>query len=142
MPKDPYTVDIRGHSDDRGTFLPVTDGFDLPLARVYICENYAQGTIRGFHYHERETKGFFVIRGAVKFVAVNPDKPEETHVFALSPTVPKVLVIPPGWAHGWMALKEDTLLLGMSDATLQQSLADDRRFAPQTWGNLWEVVGR
>lgn len=57
--------------DDRGTFCDLTTGKPFNIKRVYVCENFKQGTIRGCHFHEKEAKLFYVPRGAIK-IAIFP----------------------------------------------------------------------
>jgi len=91
--------------------------------------------------HKQETKAYFVISGSAKFVVVDGEKNSST--FTLSPHNPMVLLVPPKNYHGWISLQEDTVLLGLSDRTLEQSLEDDYRIDPMSFGNeIWSVVPR
>lgn len=50
----------------------------------------------------------------------------------------EVLSIPPGYYNGFRALEEDSLLVVYSDASLEESSADDFRLSIETlpWGNV------
>jgi len=152
--------------DDRGSFCDIKGDFNFDIKRVYICENFKQGTIRGFHYHEFEGKLFYVPRGAVKFVywkmsvtqakelsilAADHSKPFTNTVFTVTPKMkilsankPTTLYIPPGYANAWTALIIDTILIGCSNRTLEESINDDIRISPDhpDFSRFWEVQNR
>jgi len=60
--------------DDRGTFTNIPLNYpelNFEGKRTYVCSNFQSGTVRGFHYHDREQKIFICLKGAVKFVLLN-----------------------------------------------------------------------
>lgn len=139
----PYTKELSVFSDDRGVFVPfVQVEKDVVIKRVYYVYNYGKGIIRGFHFHKKEWKYFTTVNGTAKFVVLNPDNPEEIYTFVSSTRKPNLIVIPPGFANGWISLEEQTILLCASNATIEESIADDKRFDPYAWGDVWGVKGR
>lgn len=146
----PYLLDVAVSTDDRGCFIPFSNAIAVDLLkagtpapkRAYAVYNYGIGTIRGFHFHEKEWKYFFIVNGAAKFVVLDPDHPDDRHVFVLSARNPGVVVVPPLFANGWMSLESQTILLCLSSATQEESIADDKRYDPFTWGDVWSVKGR
>jgi len=111
------------------------------VKRVYVVGNFSRGTVRGFHKHLEEWKCYFVSSGAAKFIAVDDEK--NVSAFLLSSKNPTILIVPPGYFHGWVSLGEDTILIGMSNKSLEQSLKDDIRTDPFTFGKeIWEVKAR
>lgn len=146
--------------DDRGSFCDIKGDYDFDIKRVYVCENFKKGTIRGFHYHEKEGKLFYVPRGAVKFVCLKmtpekaqklsdtvfmrPEEVEGAEIEILSSNKPTTIYIPPGYANAWMTLTDDTILIGCSDRTLQESIDDDIRINPDhtIFKQYWEVKNR
>jgi len=142
----PYSQDLEIYDDDRGFLVPLTNQL-IPedIRRVYVVGNFSKGIIRGFHYHFKEIKMFYIIKGAAKFLAINPDDPEEKYEFVVTERKPKVVVIPPGYANGWVSLADDTLLVSMSSRTIDEirSDNDDLRYDPFEWGKeIWEVKAR
>ena len=111
--------------DDRGEFQR------LYCAREFAHNNHrfrivqanrslttAAGTVRGLHYQvppHAETKVVQCIRGRVWDVAVDLRRQSETflqwHAVELSDTNQQVIVVPPGFAHGFQALEDDSELL-------------------------------
>jgi len=147
--KKPYAQAVTIRGDDRGTFMPfLNDANSLPdqkglaIKRVYYVYNYGKGVIRGFHFHKKEWKYFIVVSGAAKFVALDPEKPEEKFTFISSSRMPNLVVVPPGFANGSVSLEDNTILVCGSTASFEESIADDQRFDPYKWGDVWAVKGR
>lgn len=141
------TIDVS--TDDRGTFVQFLENTNrlkekkgLAIKRVYYVYDYGKGIIRGFHLHQHEWKYFIVVAGAGKIVALNQNRPKEQYSFISSSRKPNLVVIPPGYAHGWMSLEDRTILVCGSTSTLKESLKDDQRFDPHKWGDLWTIKGR
>lgn len=142
--------------DDRGTFLNVPldyPKFNFQGKRTYICQNFQSGTVRGFHYHKKEQKIFICLKGAAKFALLPISETDnETidpyntlpEVYILSENVPKALFIPAGYANAWQGLTNDTLLIGISDVTVEESIKDDIRFDPEKIleKDVWKVKWR
>ncbi len=139
----PHAVQLEVFGDDRGIFVPfLQEEFASQIKRIYYVYNYGKGVVRGFHFHQKEWKYFTIVNGAAKFVALNPEKSEETFSFVSSSRKPQCIVIPPGFANGWISLEENTILVCGSTATIDESIADDKRFDPYTWGDRWSVKPR
>jgi dTDP-4-dehydrorhamnose 3,5-epimerase-like enzyme len=145
----PCLVEVEVSSDDRGCFIPFSHAVARDLSahapvpkRAYVVYNYGRGVIRGFHFHAREWKYFFVAGGAAKFVAIDPEDPRDRHVFVASIRRPGVVIVPPGYANGWVSLEDQTTVVCLSSATFEESLADDTRYDPLTWGDVWSVRAR
>ena len=138
--------------DDRGFFTNIPldifpNGFTP--TRMYFCENFQSGTVRGFHFHRKEAKVFVCLRGTVKFVLLPEELVEENsyhkyrpQVFTLTAKKPQLLYIPERWANGWQTLTDDALLLGMSNVTVKDSVNDDLRIDPHKYDEYWEVKWR
>jgi dTDP-4-dehydrorhamnose 3,5-epimerase-like enzyme len=144
----PKAVEYPIFADDRGTFAPVINGLKeiAPMAgaikRIYYVVNDSRGIVRGFHYHKKEWKFFVIVSGSAKFVALNPDKPEDRHQYISSERKNNLVIIPPYYANGWVSLSDNTILICASTSTTQESLKDDKRFDPYKWGDLWTVKPR
>lgn len=144
----PQTINIDTHPDDRGIFVPITNSSqklpvsDLPAKRNYLIYNFGKGVIRGFHLHKKEWKYFLVINGAAKFIAINTKKPEDKFEFISSDRKPVLIVVPPGYANGWVSLEEKTTLFCISTSSFEESIKDDIRINPLKWGDFWTVKAR
>jgi len=140
----PEHVAISCHVDDRGFLYQIYGNYEdkFPsVKRIYIVGNFSKGTIRGFHKHNEEWKGYFISNGSAKFVVVDENKKMST--YTLSSKNPAVLIVPPKYFHGWISLEENTMLIGMSNKSLEESLEDDVRIDPFTYGKeVWDVKAR
>lgn len=142
----PHAIDLDIYDDDRGFLVPLTNSLEPDdIRRVYVVGNFARGVIRGFHYHFKEKKMHFILKGSAKFLAINPDDPDERYEFVITERKPRIVVIPPKYANGWKSLADDTLLVSMSSRTIGEIREDndDIRYDPYTWGEeVWEVKAR
>lgn len=144
-------------NDQRGFLSPLTDDIDPSLInRVCFVGDYGPGVIRGVHYHKKEWKIYAVLTGAAKFLSVDiPEylvddsnelgikeflkaNPSSVSSYVLSYRSPKILVIPPYRANGWMSLEENTNVIFLSNLTYKEALSDDYRYhhsivSPKHW---------
>ncbi len=135
----PKLILIPAHVDDRGFLWQLFEGDNIK--RAYVVGNFDKNTIRGFHLHREESKWFFIVRGSAKFVTVK-EKDGYIENFVLTEKRPAVLQVPPGYYNGWKALEDGTILIGMSDKTLEESKKDDYRADPFKFGDVWKVKDR
>lgn len=138
--------------DDRGHFTNIPlelSEFGFEGKRVYVCDNFQKGTVRGYHYHKYEAKVFICLKGGIKFILLpenmmfsseNSWKPE---IFTLSGNISKALYVPANYANAWQTLTDDTIMIGVSSATIDQSVKDDIRLDPIKYHpEYWEVKWR
>jgi dTDP-4-dehydrorhamnose 3,5-epimerase-like enzyme len=140
----PEQFAVTCHLDDRGFLYQIygnhKDKFP-PVKRIYIVGNFSKGTIRGFHKHMDEWKCYFASTGSAKFVVADENKNISTYI--LSPKNPTILIVPPGYFHGWVSLEENTILIGISNKSLGETVKDDIRIDPLAFGKeVWEVEAR
>jgi dTDP-4-dehydrorhamnose 3,5-epimerase-like enzyme len=137
-------LDVDCKIDDRGYLYQIYGNLKKdhpPVKRVYVIGNHSKGVVRGFHKHRGEYKYFFVVSGSAKFL-VEAGEGEPTP-YILSPRRPAVLVVPPGLFHGWVSLDDDTVIVGMSNYSLEESEKDDVRMDPFAFGkDIWESKPR
>ncbi len=141
-------VDDRGHFENIPLYILEWEKV-FQTKRVYICDNFQKGTVRGYHHHRYEQKIFICLRGAVKFVLLPKDMmicttppAWEPQIFILSADMDKALFIPENYANAWQSLTDDTILLGISDRTVAESREDDVRldpilYHPEYWETKW-----
>jgi dTDP-4-dehydrorhamnose 3,5-epimerase len=96
------------HQDARGSFLEI---FRENLLGVkFVQANHSRskkGVLRGLHYHRRQADAWYVMSGKAQAMLADVRKPPGTPAVAsidLSGGKPRVLYIPPGVAHGFLAL--------------------------------------
>jgi dTDP-4-dehydrorhamnose 3,5-epimerase len=134
-------------ADDRGRLSFVNDLDITDCKRAYFVENFAQGTVRAWHAHRNERKWVMAVAGAALVACVkiddwdDPSPDAEVHRYTLDASIPSALEVPAGYANGAMSLLPGTKLMYLSDATLEETMADDVRFEARHW-DPWGIVER
>lgn len=132
---------IQGSSfkDERGQ-LNFFNSFEMnEIVRFYEIAPSDTETVRAWQGHKHEKKWFYCNSGAfvVNLIKIdNFEKPSDDlkgEKYHLSSDNPVVLEVSGGYASGIKALMKDSRLLVFSNFGLEQSKADDFRFAPNTW---------
>ncbi len=117
-----YIVTPDVFEDERGLFarawMPeefAARGLETHIAQGSLAVTRLKGTIRGMHFQAapfEEAKVVRVIRGAVFDVAIDlrPDSPtyRQWTGYELSAENRKIMYVPPGCAHGYQTLVDDT----------------------------------
>ena len=115
----------RVYTDNRGSFI---ESFNQKVFNEHTNSEYSfvqdnqsvssKGVLRGLHFQNppfEQGKLVRVVRGCILDVAVDIRKSSSTYgehfSIELSAENHKQLWIPPGFAHGFISLEEDTMLL-------------------------------
>jgi dTDP-4-dehydrorhamnose 3,5-epimerase len=112
------------HRDVRGTARKIVTsaglagaGLDPHIEEVLDTSNHVAGTVRGMHFQvepRAESKTLWVTRGALFDCVVDLRRHEPTYGKAWSVTLTAddglALHVPPGFAHGYQTLENDTRL--------------------------------
>ncbi|MBO4246019.1 MAG: dTDP-4-dehydrorhamnose reductase [Bacilli bacterium] len=124
--KDSYELFIRKFNDNRGAFEEyykdlTYEGFDFNKVRQ-LNRSYSQkGVFRGFHFQteHNQAKIVEVVQGRVLDIIIDLRKDSESYgkyiVVELSPEKNNQLVVPHGYAHGFIALEDNTIFQYMCD---------------------------
>ena len=144
---EPKLIQAGMAADDRG-FIQFVNTMPEDVKRFYIVSNHKSHFVRAWHAHKNEGKYVYVISGVAKVCCVKiddwdvPDRKETAmiHKYILTDNSP-LLYIPPGYANGFMNLKENTKIMFMSTSTLEESKNDDYRYEAHYW-DTWEVEER
>lgn len=111
------------HTDARGSFEVIWNRGELAAAGIaadFVQDNLIRtrrGTLRGMHYQSRHPQGklLSVLCGEVFEAAVDlrPESPTfgRCHTERLSAGDHRSLWLPPGFAHGFLALSEEVVYL-------------------------------
>jgi dTDP-4-dehydrorhamnose 3,5-epimerase len=119
---DAYLLEPTSFMDDRGSFSRVFDSHELGLrgldSRVALCclsVSHQKGTLRGMHYQtapHSQAKVVRCSRGAIfdVLVDIRPSTltPRSWWGVELSASSLRSLYVPPGVAHGFLTLEENT----------------------------------
>jgi dTDP-4-dehydrorhamnose 3,5-epimerase len=125
-----YLIELERHVDERGFFARswcqrefAQRGLESALVQCNISYNQRRGTLRGMHYQVppfAETKLIRCTRGAIYDVILDL-RPDSATFLAwigaeLSATNGWMLYVPPGFAHGFVTLTDESeLFYQMSD---------------------------
>lgn len=146
-----YIIEPQIHRDERGSFARFYDEaafaeLNLPTEwpQHNISENVKRGTLRGMHFQTKpheEPKIVRCIRGSAFDVAVDlrPDSPsyKQWAGFELSADNMLGFYIPPGCAHGFLTLEDDTALLYLMGKTYHSDSASGVQWDDPTFGIDW-----
>ena len=132
--------------DNRGSITFVNDFRLDEFKRFYIIQHKKINTIRAWQAHKIETKVFFSVQGdfLIQLIKienwVKPNKRSKTIKFKLSDNDTKILIVPGGYANGFINTVENAKLLVFSSLSLKDSISDDYRydkdyFISCNWGN-------
>jgi dTDP-4-dehydrorhamnose 3,5-epimerase len=116
-------IELRSFADDRGRFMELYRedryrelGIDLP----FVQDNFSvskRHVLRGLHYQIEQPQGKLVtvLRGAVLDVVVDLRRSSPTFGqsdrFELSEQNCRQLYVPPGFAHGFVTLEEENVVM-------------------------------
>jgi dTDP-4-dehydrorhamnose 3,5-epimerase len=146
-------LDVQRIEDERGFFGRVwcqeemrQHGIDPQVAQVNTARNLRKGTVRGMHYQadpHAETKVVRCTRGSVFDVAVDlrPSSPTRKQWVGveLSADNGRMLVIPPGCAHGYQTLEDGTDLMYLTSAMYARAAATGVRHDDPAFGIRWPL---
>lgn len=125
--------------DARGQISSLNNFHFDGIKRMYILHHPDTATQRGWNGHRFERKWFYCIRGAFKVLIVtidNWEKPSETlqpEQYHLSSTNSELLCVPAGRASLIQATQPNSILMVLSDKTLEASANDSYRFDTTLW---------
>jgi dTDP-4-dehydrorhamnose 3,5-epimerase len=108
------------HDDARGWFLEIFRQ-DL-LGTTFVQANHSHsraGVLRGLHYHRKQSDAWYVIAGEVQAVLADLRTPSPSPAVVsvrMRGEHPQVLFIPPGVAHGFLAVTDVDLIYWVTHA--------------------------
>lgn len=121
---DLFVIEPQVYSDDRGWFFESFNDKDFSVAigqqMTFVQDNHSlskKGVLRGLHYQMEQAQGKLVrvCRGSVFDVVVDLRQSSQTYGqwagLELSAENKKQLWIPPGFAHGFLALSDEVEFL-------------------------------
>lgn len=126
-------------TDHRGKLSHV-NGLDMSeIERFYVIKHDNTELVRAWHAHQDEKKWFYCIKGSftTAFVKIdnwdNPSLNLEPEIFILSDNHSQIICIPEGYANGIKANEPDSILLVLSNKTLDKAIHDSWRYDAKLW---------
>ena len=146
-----FAIEVERHSDERGFFARTwcrdefaSAGIPFAAAQASVSHNRLAGTLRGLHFARApasEGKLVRCERGAVFDVIVDlrPSSPSYRMHFSivLDHERRNALYVPPGVAHGFQTLVDDSDVHYTMSEAFRADLADGVRFDDPAFGIAW-----
>lgn len=108
---------LEAHADERGRFVEVFRQRAFPTTFVQTNHSRSRaGVLRGLHYHRTQADLWYLVSGRAQVALVDLRRhgAPASQVLELSDEEPSSLYIPPGVAHGFLALADVDLIYAVS----------------------------
>lgn len=133
-------VTAAAHQDPRGETIVVFDRscLNLPPKQVLLSRS-SERVLRGLHFHTRQWDVWHLAKGRAQVALIDLRRRSQfppRMLFEWDATDRKVLVIPPGVAHGYLALSHIEMLYALSedyDPDDEHSIAWNDPFLDLEW---------
>ncbi len=129
--------------DNRGYFQEILRDSQVPhpIKQVSTSQTYP-GVIKAFHIHHTQWDYWCLIGGRVEAKAVHKDT-GECKTFYLTAEDHQMLIIPPGWWHGYRVLgTEPCNMLYMVTEEYDLENPDEEKNSPFIHGVTWDTQDR
>lgn len=107
-------AEIQLHGDERGSFAEIHRESNRPGRAAQANHAHSKsGVLRGLHYHVNQADLWYLVRGEIQVALVELRGSRENPpvaTFVLTDQRPTTLYIPPGVAHGYLALTDSDLV--------------------------------
>ena len=146
-----YLIEQEPACDERGSFARTycaetfqRAGLLACAAQASVAVNLHRGTLRGLHYsaeHHPEAKLVSCVRGRAFDVLVDVRRGARTFGrwfgVELAPSLGRALYVPPGVAHGYLTLQDDTALSYQMSAPYRAEAARGVRYDDPFFAIVW-----
>lgn len=150
-----FVIEPEPQRDERGFFARTfcerefrEHGIAMTIRQCNLSGNRARGTLRGLHYQaspHAEAKVVSCLRGAIHDVIVDlrPGSPAYRRYAAteLSQENGRLLYVPPGVAHGYQTLTDDTLVYYQMSEYYVPECQRGVRWDDPAFGIAWPEAG-
>ena len=143
-----WRIELEPFADERGFFARTfcakefeEKGLAAEVVQANVSFNRRKGTLRGMHWQEapkEEAKLVRCVRGAIFDVVAQLDGSawEGVELTAENRTA---LYVPPGCAHGFQTLADDTEVVYQMSEFYSPEHARGRRYDDPAWGIEWPL---
>jgi len=117
-----------------GEIFRADDPWFEKFGQVYFTTTYP-GVVKAWHYHEKQTDYFCVIKGMLKVALYDRRKDSSTYgtvnELYLGEHCPGLVCIPPGVLHGWMCVSEtEAYIVNVPSEVYDYKAPDESRTHP------------
>ena len=150
---DTFVIDPETLNDERGFFARTwckkefkSHGLNGELVQCSISFNKKKGTLRGMHYQAppyEETRLVRCTQGAIHDVIIDlrPDSSTYKRHLAIALTAEnrKMIYVPPGLAHGFLTLEDNTEVFYQMSEYYEPTSTRGIRWDDTTFGIKWPI---
>ncbi len=117
-----------------GEIMRADDPWFEKFGQVYFTTTYP-GVVKAWHYHEKQTDHFYVVKGLCKIALYDQRNDSDTkgtvNQLYLGESCPGIVKIPPGVMHGWMCVsQEEAYIINVVSEMYNYSDPDEFRTDP------------
>jgi dTDP-4-dehydrorhamnose 3,5-epimerase len=149
-----YVVEMKPVKDDRGHFARTwcartfaEHGLESSLRQCNVSHNRHRGILRGMHFQRAphgEAKLVRCTRGAIYDVVIDLRPQSSSYLTWIAEELTadgtRMLFIPPGCAHGFQTLRDDTEVFYQMSAEYHPESATGVRFDDQAFAIDWPIA--
>lgn len=146
-------IELDPRSDDRGSFARIfcvdelaAAGLDPAIVQANMATTTLTGTVRGLHFQREpfgEAKLIRAVSGSVFDVAVDVRPESDTYGqwygTELSAENGRAMFVPPGFAHGYQALADNSTVIYFVSERYNAESEDGRRWDDPSFGITWPI---
>lgn len=139
----PQIINGGSHTNHRGTISFVNDFKFDGVNRFYSIHHPDTSIVRAWQGHTQESKYYYPVNGSwiIAWVKMEFDKPEEEWKVEYVKMYSKdsnLIFLPPGYANGFKALEEDSVIIGFSAPGVEEE-KEILRWDADRWLD-WESI--
>ena len=138
-------IDGEVFRDSRGQISSLNKFHFDGVKRCYIIHHPDSSVVRGWHAHQDERKWFYCIKGRFSLALVkiddwhNPSPTLKPEIHHLTDKDSRLVCVPKGYGNCLKAHDDDSIMLVLSDKTLDDALGDSWRYDKKLWVD-WDNV--
>lgn len=109
------------------------------VKRAYIIHHPDASIVRGWHAHQNERKWFYCLKGKFSVALTkidnweNPSADLSAQIFDLSEEKSQLICVPAGYGNCLKAHISGSIMLVLSDKTLEDAMTDSWRYDSNLW---------
>lgn len=132
-------------SDIRGKIFSLNNFHFEQVKRCYFIHHPDENIVRGWNGHKNEHKWFYCIKGAFSVALVridnwhNPSENLMPEIHNLSDNISRLVSVPTGYANCLKAHSPGSIMLVLSDKTIEESKEDNWKYDSHLWVD-WDKI--
>jgi UDP-2-acetamido-2,6-beta-L-arabino-hexul-4-ose reductase len=108
LPTDKFSYELKGHSDERGTFYEILKTLDS--GQFSISTTKPGDILRGNHYHNTKNEKFLVVKGEA-IIELRDINSDEIIEYKVSDKKMEIVEMIPGYTHNIMNISDEEMIL-------------------------------